>query len=134
MNALTRNVLCFLAATGAAAAVTATVAVPITQAANQAERPMEASSLLVRIGDLDVRTAEGAQHVYYRLQRAAAQVCGDDSGVRMQLEMASGVRNCEEHALEPAVSRINSTPLTAIYVHHFPERRGTVAVELEGHG
>ncbi len=133
MNALSRKVLCLVAAAGAAVSIAAAVAVPIAQASTQPETA-EVSTVNVRVGDLDANTEGGAQHICSRLQRAAEQVCGEDSDTRMQLETANRVRNCEQQAIEPAVDKIHSAPLTAIYIHHFPERRGTVAVETDARG
>ena len=133
MNALSRKVLCLVAAAGAAASIAAAVAVPIAQASTQAGTT-EVSSVNVRVGDLDANTPGGAQHIYSRLQRAAEQVCGEDSSTRMELETANLVRNCEQQAIEPAVDKIHTAPLTAIYIQHFPERRGTVAVETDARG
>lgn len=133
MNALSRKVLCLVAAAGAAVSIAAAVAVPIAQASTLAGTA-EVSSVSVRVGDLDATTQGGAQHIYSRLQRAAEQVCGEDSATRLQLELANLVRSCEQQAIGPAVDRIHSAPLTAIYIHHFPERRGTVAVETDARG
>jgi UrcA family protein len=133
MNTLSRKTLCSVAASGAAALITAAVAVPIAQATTQA-RTTEVSSVRVRVGDLDARRSSGAQRIYWRLERAAEQVCGEDSDTRMQLDLARLAHSCEQQAIEPAVDQIHTAPLTAIFVHHFPERRGTVAVEADGRG
>ena len=52
-------------------------------------------------------------------------------GILPELQAAIGQA---AQAIEPAVDRIHSAPLTAIYIHHFPERRGTVAVETDARG
>jgi UrcA family protein len=134
MNTLSRNALCSVAATAAVVLVTAVVAVPISLAATQADKTAEVSSVQVRIGDLDAHTAGGAQHIYFRLQRAAEQVCGDDHGARTQLELVDHIHTCEQQAIEPAVDGIHAAPLTAIYARHFPERSGTVAFEQDARG
>ncbi len=122
--------MCLVAAAGAAVSIAAAVAIPIAQASIQ-PGSAEVSTVSVRVGDLDATTQGGAQHIYSRLQRAAEQVCGEDSQTRMQLELANLMRHFEQQAIEPAVDKIHAAPLSAIYIHHFPERRGTVAVEPE---
>jgi len=105
MNTLSRKTLFSLAATAAAMLITAAVAVPIARATTQA-----------------------------RLQKAAQQVCGEDPDTRMQLALARLARSCEQQAIGSAVDQIHTAPLTAIFVHHFPERRGTAVVETDGRG
>jgi UrcA family protein len=132
MNMLSRNTVCFVAAGAAASLGAAIVAVPITNAATQTEETTEVSSISVRVGDLDANTVGGAQHIYYRLQRAAEQVCGEEFEDHPQLEPLSRMRKCEQQAIEPAVDRIHTAPLTAIYIHNFPQHSGIVAVEPAG--
>jgi UrcA family protein len=129
MNAHSRNTLCSVAAAAAASLVAAVVAAPITHAASLSEETTEVSTVSVHVGDLDANTAQGAEHIYYRLHRAAEQVCGDEFEDHPQLEPVSRVRKCEQQAIEPAVDQIHTAPLMEIYIHNFPQHTGIVAVE-----
>ena len=60
MKTLARNAICLLAATAAAALVTAVIAVPITQAANQAETT--AVSSVTVPGGPDAHTGAAPEH------------------------------------------------------------------------
>jgi UrcA family protein len=122
MNAIARNVLRTAAAIGTALAINAVVAVSPASAAETGE----VSSVIIRVGDLDAHTVHGAKHIYFRLQRAAGEVCGDDVDKHGRLYLMTLLRNCEQQVIEPVVERIDTAPLTAIYTHQFPERRGTV--------
>ena len=122
MNAIARNILGTAAAIGTALAVNAVVAVSPASAAESGE----VSSVTIHVGDLDAHTVHGAKHIYFRLQRAAGEVCGDDVDKHGRLELITLLRTCEQQAIEPVVEHIDTPPLTAIYTRHFPDRRGTV--------
>ena len=65
---------------------------------------------------------------------AAPTVCGDDAESRQQLWLADRLRHCEQQAVEPAVGKIHTAPLTASYLRHFPEHQRTDEIEAEARG
>jgi UrcA family protein len=86
---------------GAAQAATSTDAVP---------------TVVVRYGDLDLSSAEGARVLYQRISVAARQVC--------PLEYSRAVsqigknRACREAAIERAVNAVNNPQLVAMRSEH----------------
>ena len=122
MNAIARNILGTAAAIGTAVAMNAVVAVSSASAAETGE----VSSITIHVGDLDAHTVHGAKHIYYRLQRAAREVCGEDVDKHGRLGVITLLRTCEQQAIEPVVERIDAPPLTAIYTRNFPDHGGKV--------
>jgi UrcA family protein len=93
---------CLLAGSvGAAQAATSEDAVP---------------TIVVRYGDLDLSTTDGASVLYQRISVAARQVC--------QLEFSRAVsqigksRACREAAIERAVNAVNTPQLVALRSEH----------------
>lgn len=83
-------------------------------------------STTVRYHQRDLRTSEGAQRVYWSLDRAAHEVC-DDTG---EYELAPSFAACEQTAIADAVVQIDNANLTQIYDRHFPNRPLNEAVSL----
>ncbi len=84
----------------------------------------EQETLTVRVGDLDLRTDAGATHAFFRLRDAAETVCGDDGTARPDLFRRAEFLGCEQKALAPAVQRLHSPALTAIYDRRFHVSQG----------
>jgi len=71
-------------------------------------------------------TADGAEQLYMKLERAAARVC---KVAGRKLEGAS-YRNCTSDALEKAVKDVDIEAVAAVYVERnkLEDRHGTVTV------
>ena len=93
---------CLLAGTvGAAQAATSADAVP---------------TIVVRYGDLDLSTTDGARVLYQRISVAARQVCPYE--VTKVLSQIGKNRACREAAIERAVSAVNNPQLVAMRSEH----------------
>lgn len=68
----------------------------------------------VQYGDLNLNSHDGISQLYQRLQAAAAQVCGTDSGTRSLADW-SQARTCAKASASRAVAQINNAALTAFY-------------------
>ncbi|HTV80852.1 MAG TPA: UrcA family protein [Steroidobacteraceae bacterium] len=80
--------------------------------------PVSAAGLIgpdvvVRYGDLDLKSRAGAERLYARIQLAAGQVCGlADS---QELVMHDAAVRCQRQLVAHAVAGIPSTQLAAVY-------------------
>jgi len=93
---------CLLAGSvGAAQAATSTDAVP---------------TIVVRYGDLDLSTTDGASVLYQRISLAARQVCPFE--VTKVLSQIGKSRACREAAIERAVNAVNNPHLVAMRTEH----------------
>jgi UrcA family protein len=113
-------------ATSAAAALVlclAGAAVPTVRA-----NDMDAPRAIVHIGDLDAKTTSGAEKIFWRLEHASEQVCGDDPAAIRPLFERIELRNCEQKAIAPAVVKINTAPLTTAYYRRYRQPLGVVSV------
>lgn len=68
-------------------------------------------SVTVSYADLHLDRPADVKRLYQRLDRAAANVCGDIP--RQDLERYAGFRRCHERALEAAVQQVRSPELLA---------------------
>lgn len=77
-----------------------------------------APTSMVKFGDLDLSRPEGAATLYRRIQGAAEQVCRQYEGRPLTSYVRK--RACEAHAIEVAVTTVNSPKLTALFLakHH----------------
>ena len=91
-------------------------------------------SVTVHIGDLNARTPSGANRIFWRLQRASEWVCGDDPAQTVPLQTIMDLHGCEQHAIAPAVLKIDTQPLTAAYYRHYKQPLGSVKVGPVGVG
>ena len=75
----------------------------------------ELPSVVVKYGDLDLNTVDGAATLHARLRRAAKDVCGQlDSrvlGLREQFE------HCVSDAVATSVARVDNPRLTSFHRH-----------------
>jgi len=71
-------------------------------------------SVTVSFRDLDLSTPDGARALYRRLQAAAKQVCGGDTG-RDLIEHTNWRGVCYRTAIANAVGKVNSPQLTAVH-------------------
>jgi UrcA family protein len=93
---------CLLAGTvGAAQAATSDDAVP---------------TVVVRYGDLDLSTTEGAAVLYQRISVAARQVCPPEYS--RAVSQIGKNRACREAAIERAVNAVNNPRLAAMRSEH----------------
>lgn len=93
---------CLLAGTvGAAQAATSEDAVP---------------TIVVRYGDLDLSTTEGARVLYQRISVAAHQVCPFENS-RVVSQIGKN-RACREAAIQRAVNTVNNPQLVAMRSEH----------------
>jgi UrcA family protein len=74
--------------------------------------PPEPRSVTVDYRDLNMATLAGATTLYTRIHGAARQVCGD-AGRNLSEQHAREL--CLQHAIESAVSAVNSPLLTNVY-------------------
>ena len=79
----------------------------------------QTQKVLVRYGDLNVNTQEGAEQLYHRLSLAAHEVC-TDVGQPSALNLHRLYQQCRQTAMEQAVATVDSPKLTALYDVHFP--------------
>jgi UrcA family protein len=86
---------------GAAQAATSTDAVP---------------TIVVRYGDLDVSTSDGARVLYHRISVAAQQVC--PFPYSKELALVAKNRACREAAIDHAVAAVHSAQLVAMRSEH----------------
>jgi UrcA family protein len=76
-------------------------------------------TVVVRYGDLDLSTPEGARVLYQRISVAAHEVC--PVLITRDLALVGKNRACREAAIERAVNAVNSPQLAAMrseYVKH----------------
>ena len=93
---------CLLAGSvGAAQAATSEDAVP---------------TIVVRYGDLDLSTTDGANALYQRISVAARQVCPLEYS--RAVSQVGKARACREAAIERAVNAVNSPQLVAMQSEH----------------
>lgn len=77
-------------------------------------------SQVVRFGDLNLATNEGAQTLYQRIKLAARQVC-DGADDRFG---HSEYRKCMNKAVDDAVAKVNRPTLQALHQSHKSPRVG----------
>jgi len=70
-------------------------------------------SVRVSYADLNVNSDVGAKQLYGRIQRAAGQVCGVQTGPSALGQQAR--RNCMSEAIGNAVNSVRFPALTAVY-------------------
>jgi UrcA family protein len=130
MNAIRKSAWAAPAVAGAMVLGMAALNVPIAHA-----NDMHRSTVVVHFADVDAKTPSGANQVFWRLVRASEQVCGENSeGVAPPLSIVLNLQACEQKAIAPAVEKINTQPLTAIYYRHYSMPLGTVEIGPIGRG
>ena len=97
------------------AALTATL---VVTSAAQAAPVVEARSVKVSYGDLNLASDDGAQLLYGRIVSAARQVCEADRLDNRDLRAVSLEQRCEAQAIAAAVSAVNSPRLAALHGSH----------------
>lgn len=99
-----------IAAMGAALATSFALAMP----ASAAGRPEGVVTRVVKYGDLNLNTTEGAQALYDRLYKASWRVCRDvigGSGIAALQDRSV----CMREVVEAAVRDVNKPTLTAVH-------------------
>ena len=80
--------------------------------ASAAEPPnVDAPSHVVRFGDLDVSTPEGARALHARIANAAFRVCRDARPGRARVDLVA----CQHLLTDAAVADLNNPTLTALH-------------------
>lgn len=74
----------------------------------------EAGTMTVKIGDLRLGAAPGAQRAYKRIRMAAAEFCGDDRSFR-RLKQNAEISRCKARMTYLAVSKLDAPMVTALY-------------------
>jgi UrcA family protein len=85
-------------------------------AAQAATSTDEVPSVVVRYGDLDLSTTEGARTLYQRISVAARQVCPVE--FTKVLSLVGKNRACREAAIERAVNAVNNPRLATVRSEH----------------
>lgn len=73
--------------------------------------------VVVRYGDLNVDTPQGAEQLYSRISHAAHTVCGVPGDPMYKLDHA--YHRCLQTTLEQAVATVDHAKVTALYDQHF---------------
>jgi len=76
----------------------------------------EAPAIVVKYGDLDLSTSDGARALYERITAAARLVCPNEDS--RELVLQSFNRSCREAAIERAVRSVHNTELAAVRNEH----------------
>lgn len=94
-------------------------ALALAAAAAAAAQPAERISTRVEVADLNLQTDAGAEAALRRIQNAARQICGDQTGVRdlQRQEMADrcvrdAVNTTVASSHSPVLAAVNGTPLS----------------------
>jgi UrcA family protein len=83
----------------------------INAASASPAEPIVTRSTIVKFGDLDLTSDEGARTLYQRITRAAGRMCVDASDRFPQFEY----RNCVQRAVNDAVAKVNRQTLYAVH-------------------
>jgi len=75
----------------------------------------EVSQRIVRFADLDITRSAGAATLYARITTAARAVCEPSLGSQ-ELGLSSQTRQCQEQAIERAITDVNAPALTSYHV------------------
>ena len=79
----------------------------------------------VHFGDLNLKTRQGADQLYSRLDLAAMRVCEDATDAYVRLTRT--YKECRHEALSDAVREVNSPLVTQAYEQRAPRSVGEVA-------
>jgi UrcA family protein len=75
----------------------------------------EVSQRIVRFADLDITRSAGAATLYARITTAARAVC-EPSLSSQELGFSSQTRQCQEQAIERAITDVNAPALTSYHL------------------
>ena len=100
---------------GSMVAIIGTLGVTVAAQADSADRVgAEANAVVVRYGDLDLRSPDGARALYSRLKWAADRACGTAPPAK-EMWRHQQYRACFDSAMDKAVQRVGSTRLQALH-------------------
>jgi len=97
----------------AALALTVAAGAGTIATASAATPGADVPSAVVRYGDLNLSTEQGAKTLYRRIALVARQVCPD--GESRDLESLNRARTCQREAIERAVHAVHNERLAAVY-------------------
>jgi UrcA family protein len=106
---------CFTMQTAYVSATLATILASHGAIAAPVEPHYEVSRRIVRFADLDITRSAGAATLYARITTAAREVC-EPSPSRGELGFSSQTRQCQEQAIERAVTDVNAPALTSYHL------------------
>ena len=90
----------------------------VVTSAAQAAPAVEARSVKVSYGDLNLASDAGAQVLYGRIVSAAREVCEAGRLDNRDLRAVSIERRCEAQAIAAAVSSVNNPRVAALHESH----------------
>jgi UrcA family protein len=99
--------------TGLTIATAALIAAVSTSSVFAAPASSDTMSVKVRLSDLDLRSAAGAEAAYARIGAAARAICGD-SPSPVDLSAAAPYRACIAAAVDNGVSTLAAPQVTAL--------------------
>jgi UrcA family protein len=99
----------------AALLVSAAACTALAAGSARAAAPSSTPSVVVRYGDLDVATPDGAAKLYRRISSAVHRVCPETDSRRLEDKMATW--SCRRQALDRAVESVNSPQVASIVKH-----------------
>jgi UrcA family protein len=105
---------------GAAAALVGLLAFGAA-AAQVSASDLQGPDVVVRFGDLDLSTRSGAETLYSRIQRAAAQVCRPTDSAVLVMHTAS--LQCRNELVARTVASVRSPQLAAVHESHRNDHR-----------
>jgi len=85
----------------------------------------EVARTTVRYGDLDLKTRQGADELYSRLNMAAMRVCQDL--MEPYVRLTRSYTDCRHEAVSDAVREINTPLVTQAYEQHAAKYLGETA-------
>jgi UrcA family protein len=112
------------------ALVFAALGVGLTSSAGATARAVnshdeEVARATVHYGDLDLKTRQGADELYSRINMAAMRVCQDITEPYVRLTRT--YTNCRHEAISDAVREVNTPLVTQVYEQHAAKYLGETA-------
>ena len=105
----------FTMQTACVSATLATILASHGAIAATVEPHYEVSQRIVRFADLDISRSAGAATLYARITVAARAVCEPSLSIR-ELGFNSQTQECQEQAIEHAVTDVNAPALTSYHL------------------
>jgi UrcA family protein len=101
---------------GSMVAILGTLAVATAAQAGEGNKASAVTheSVVVRYGDLNLRSADGARALYARLESAADRACGNAPSAQ-EMWRRQEYRACFEAAMDKAVKKVGSVQVQALH-------------------
>ncbi|HET9389546.1 MAG TPA: UrcA family protein [Steroidobacteraceae bacterium] len=78
-----------------------------------ADVPQQVVTVKLHYSKAELGSAEGAEHLYRRIQFAARQACGDPDGRELKTYFLA--KRCYQRAVDQAVANVDAPSLTALH-------------------